>query len=102
MKNFKPKGNNVLIELIPRKKESDFKKTKSGLLMVGNEEQSYSGTYSHKDYVFRVLDIGPDVADINIGDNVMFSGHYANSVKDDDDQLFVLVSEEYIYATYED
>lgn len=102
MKNLQPKLDFVLIEVVQKSADDGMEKTKSGLYLPGKEAAKTTAGFSHSTHAFVVRAVGPDVADIAVGDNVLFSDSYANAIKDDEDHLYVLLKEQYIYATYED
>lgn len=101
MKNFKPKQDFVLVEVVKKSEDDGMAKTKSGILLLNQEEQAKNAGFSIKSYAFEVKDIGPDVVGIQVGDLVLFSDHYANRIDDDEGRIFVLIKEQFIYASYE-
>ena len=102
MKNIQPKLDFVLIEVVEKGKDDGMTKTKSGLYLPGKEATKTTAGFGHDAYKFEVVAVGPDVKGVQVGELVLFSDNYANSIKDDDDRMFVLLKELYVYATYED
>ena len=102
MKNLKPKLDNVLIEVVQKAPDDGMEKTKGGILLPGREQAKTTAGYSHNSHKFVVCAVGPDVKDVQVGDLVLFGDSYANAIKDSDDRMFVLLREQYVYATYED
>ena len=102
MKNIKPKQDFVLIEVVEKGKDDGMTKTKSGIYLPGKEATKTTAGFSHDSHKFEVVAVGPKVEDVAIGDLVLFSDNFANAIKDDDDRMFVLLKEQYVYATYED
>jgi co-chaperonin GroES (HSP10) len=102
MKDIAPKQDFVLIEVVEKGKDDGMTKTKSGLYLLGKEAAKTTAGFGHSTHKFVVRGVGPEVKDIKVDDLVLFSDHYANSIKDDDDRLLVLLKEQYIYATYQD
>lgn len=102
MKNIKPKMDFVLIEVVEKGEDDGMTKTKSGIYLPGKEATKTTAGFGHDSYKFEVVDVGPDVKNVHVGELVLFSDNYANSIKDDDDRMFVLLKEQYVYASYED
>lgn len=98
MKNFKPKGNYVLIKLV--KKEDTDKKTKSGIFLL-NDDNKKDEVSPHK-YNFIVDAIGPDVKSVNVGEYVIFNEYDLKGIQDSNDVHYGICKEESILATYED
>lgn len=99
MKNFKPKGNYVLIKL---EKKTGDKKTKGGIIIPDFEGKSNDNTASPSSHNFIVDEIGPDVKSVKVGDLVIFNEYDLKGVKDDEDNHYGICKEESIFATYED
>lgn len=99
MRNFKPRGNYVLIRL--EKKEGGLKKTKGGIYLPDTAETT-SNTASPSTHNFIVDAIGPDVKSIKVDDYVIFNEYDLKGIKDDDGNHYGICKEESIFATYED
>lgn len=102
MRNIKPKLNFVLIEVVKKEDTDGLVKTKSGIIIPGKEKTKTTAGFSHSTHKFVVREVGSEVKDLKAGDLVIFSDTYANAITDDDDRLWLLLKEDYVYASYED
>ena len=100
MKKFHPKGEYVLIYFSKKGDESE-KKTKSGIVLPYQEEDSSTKGVSPGKYDFVIHELGPDVKGVKVGDKVIFNEYDMKGLQDDDEYMYALTKESSIMATYE-
>jgi co-chaperonin GroES (HSP10) len=98
MKNFHPKKHYVLIEFVKREEREN--KTKGGLYLPNQDDKSEKGVSPGK-YDFVVKEVGPEVEDVKVGDHVIFNEYDMKGLQNDDEEMFAIVQEQSIMATYE-
>lgn len=99
MKKFIPRKNYVLVKFI-KKDEADEKKTKSGIVLPYEQDQSEKGVSPGK-YNFVVDSVGPEVEEVKVGQMVIFNEFDMKGLQNEDEEMFALMKEDSIMALYE-